>query len=424
MSEKALGGGVTGVGSGTGIPVSGGLEGEKNPFVEQRGRPGELHPGVVGSGAEAERARAEQAAAGARAAGIPDGVDPLLGQDREQRVEAGAAGGSGGGVRDRAAALGLDVARQYPDDESFLRAVVAGLREGAAYQLQLRQLVERLQGGVGGVEAAGSGAARGQTQGQAQVQGQAQGQGQGQVQGQASGLEAIFGPAPEWNPAWNQLIVVGPDGRPSLVAGADPSILPKFIAYQEYRSRVADALISQPEKVIGPLVERAAAEVARKQVEEYAAAQGAQAYVDKVIRENTSWLHQRDENGNVILGPSGLPLLTPEGKRFQELLFQAESLGIADMRAQERYAKDMMRSEYLAAMYRQQQAAAAAAAGAGMDGRRGMEAMRRASVGAAGLGRSELAGVQAANQGPLDLRDMLTRAFAQEGLLPESELGL
>src|ERR1019366_7958096 len=154
---------------------------------------------------------------------------------------------------------------------------------------------------------------------------------------------------PEFNPQWNSLVRNDEKGVPTLIPGAPAEILPKFLAYQQYRQQFAEKFLSNPEKTLMPLINAPADERAREMVRREIDARQEQHYIQSFVQDNSAWLHQKDGQGQVMRNQQGQPVLSPAGARFQQYVTQAESNGIANVRAQEEYARTYLQRDILIA---------------------------------------------------------------------------
>ncbi len=280
------------------------------------------------------------------------------------------------GARAQAVAAGYAVAERFQDDATFLQTLMNAATQGEQYRQQLLA---------------------------------AQNAPVAQPVAPAAPAAAAPKPwqAPEWNPQWESLVVRGADGTASLVPGADPAILPKFHAFQAHRKAFADKLVMDPEAVLGPMIDARAKALAEQQVKEAIATRDQTTYVEQFVAQNSSWLHQQGVDGRPVLNHQGQPVLSPAGVRFKTHLNTAQSLGIADIRGQEAYARTALQNDYLQAQ--QGQAAAAATSNA-----QTLAGNRRQPNAAGTMPHPGQPGVQPPPSG--DLRAMLAHAMAANGI--------
>jgi hypothetical protein len=229
------------------------------------------------------------------------------------------------GARDYAAkALGYSNAGQYADDAAFLQAMIAGQQTYAKQVQEMQQLAQF---------------------GQLYLQQQSQA---AKPQPTSPNDPLAAYKAPEFNPAWQNAIERTESGGFKLRDGADPSILPKFLAYQQHRQDVADKLLANPAEFLKPLVSHLVQEQAAALVEQRFGAQQNEQYVNGFMQQNAAWLYSRDNAGNPVVNPvTRQPMLSPTGQRFYEHLRAAEQYGIKDPTAQEKYARALLTADLM-----------------------------------------------------------------------------
>jgi hypothetical protein len=162
---------------------------------------------------------------------------------------------------------------------------------------------------------------------------------------------------PEYNPAWRGLVQRDPDtGQMTLSPGAPPDILPKLLAYDQYRRDFADRLTSDPVNTLRPFVEDVAREIAGGLVQQSMGSYQEQLFADNYVAQNSGWLHQRDQQGNPVLDPfSRQPMLSPAGQRFRGYVEQLQGAGVTNIRIQEQQARAMVERDLAMAQLAQLQ---------------------------------------------------------------------
>jgi hypothetical protein len=243
-------------------------------------------------------------------------------------------------ARSIAAAMGFQGANQFQDDRTFMEAVLAQAQAANVAQQQIAAM-QNYQGAL------------------AQAQQLAAQQRQAAAAPAAKPLNAIWNP-PEFNPAWQSLVRADEKGVPTLIPGAPADILPKYLAYQQYRQQFAERFLSNPEETLMPLINSAADERARAMVRQEIESRQEAHYIESFVSENSGWLHAKDSTGRTVTNPqNGKPVLSPAGQRFHQYVVAADQSGIKNVRAQEEYARAFLQRDILMA---QQQAGGAAAA--------------------------------------------------------------
>lgn len=296
-------------------------------LVQGSPHPGDIHASTPTDPAAIAASAAAQAAANAATAQLPPGsVTP----------ESAALNSS---ARAIAAAMGFGGANQFQDDKTFIQAVLEQAQAAQTAQTQLAAM-QNYQAAL------------------AQAQQMAAQQRQAVAAPAAKPLNALWNP-PEFDARWNSLVRSDEKGVPSLVPGAPAEILPKYLAYQQYRQAFAEKFLSNPEETLLPLINSAADERAREMVRKEFETRQEQHYIQTFVSDNSSWLHARDAHNQAILNPqTGRPVLSPAGQRFQQYVVQANGMGISNVQQQEQYAKTALQRDILLAQQQPAQAAA------------------------------------------------------------------
>lgn len=161
---------------------------------------------------------------------------------------------------------------------------------------------------------------------------------------------------PEFDPSWERLITKDEQGRLVPAEGAPPDIVHKYLNYRAYRTQQAERLMQNPfeffEKPIKDLATQVAQEIVQKQLGGYQE----NAFAKDFIRENSSWLHERDPQGQVVVDPyTKQPLLSQWGQVFRNHVINAEKLGIRDAKSQQEYALGLTQRDWAFASQQQPQ---------------------------------------------------------------------
>lgn len=161
--------------------------------------------------------------------------------------------------------------------------------------------------------------------------------------------------APEFDPNWRQKITRDPvTGELKAIPGADPSIVQKYLAAVEHQQGFLDKFAFNPVEAIKPGVEQIARQIAQEMIQQHLGGFQEQTFARGWVEANSSWLHQRDQNNNLVRDVSGRPQLSPYGQRFAQYVQQAEQGGMRDVTRQRDYALGMIQRDYLAAQYQGQ----------------------------------------------------------------------
>ena len=247
---------------------------------------------------------------------------------------------------------------------------------------------------------------------------------QWQQQQQAAQLQAQQqqGPrAPEWNPQWENLLRFDAQGNPALVPGADPAILAKYYAFQQYRRDFADRLVRDPQGTLAPVIQQEAQKLFQTQMAEQLRTHQDRMYAEQFIDRNASWLHARDQAGNVQMNPAtGRPMLSWAGQRFVAHLDSLQRAGVTDVRQQEYLARQLTEADWRSAQAQQQAAQQLGAQQQQQTLQQGNRQPANPAGHVPGYGGS-LQGIQPGGTGfpqnaSLSLREQLMQAFAQNGI--------
>jgi hypothetical protein len=353
-------------------------------------------PGQQGSPVSAADLHAQSPAAAAAA----NGQAPAAGQNPAAAATDAAADAAAAttaatpqtwdSARAYAASLGLQGATQFQDDQQFIQALATQAQQAQAYQQQLQFLSQQMAGLMA-----------------AQRQ-----QAAPPAPAAAPEKPKLWNP-PEYQPQWETLVRKDEQGNLQVVPGAPPDLLPKYLAYHNYRKDFANKLLENPVETLNPFIEERAKSIADEAVNKHLKTYQDQVYTDNFISQNSAWLHQRDPQGNVLTNPAtGRPVLTPEGARFQEHVLYAErQLGVSDIRKQESYARSMLQRDLALARLQPQQAAQQGAAAAQQVIQQGNRAPNRSGS----LFNPGNPGAQPAQNPNLSLRDQLAQSLAAAG---------
>lgn len=176
-----------------------------------------------------------------------------------------------------------------------------------------------------------------------------------QQQQQRAEKPASWWNPPEYNPAWRNQVQRDPQtGEFKLAPGASPDVLPKLLAYEQYRRDFADKLTSDPVATLKPFIEDVARQIAQGQVQQHLGSYQEQVYADNYVQQNSGWLHQRDNQNNVVVDPfTKQPLLSAAGQRFKGYVEQLQNMGVTNIRIQEQQARGFVERDIAMAQLQQ-----------------------------------------------------------------------
>lgn len=154
--------------------------------------------------------------------------------------------------------------------------------------------------------------------------------------------------APEFDPEWRSKVVRDSNGNLTTLPGAPPDLINKYSNAIEHRDKFLEQFAFDPVGSIKPGIEEVAKNLVEKILSERDARQQEQTFAKDYISQNSSWLHQRDQQGKVVYDPNtGKPALAPYGKAFAHYVAQAASMGIRDENSRASYAASLVQRDYL-----------------------------------------------------------------------------
>lgn len=305
------------------------------------------------------------------------------------------------GVRDALKGLGVELPPQYADDRSALAALAASYRQAQEMQ-PLAQAGREYQ------------QYRDQFTAWRQQQAEAE-------RAKAAQAQQSWWKAPEFDPSWRSKLVRDQQtGEIKAMPGTDPSIVQKFLAAEEHRQAFMDKFAFDPLGAVKPGVEEVARKIAMEIVQQHLGGYQERVAAQNLVQQNSSWLHSRDGQGNVVVDPStGRPQLSEMGQRY------AHYVGVGAQRGwsqdqQHEYAMTAVQRDYLL----QNRAAPTAAAATGDAAK---AAFLQAAAGnrggaAAGPAVAAPAVVTPAGGSPMngmrDLQNRMLQNMAAGGILP------
>jgi hypothetical protein len=251
-----------------------------------------------------------------------------------------------------------DLIRQFPDDQALIQHLV----------LQTQQTRQAQDLANYGRQVVGNWPAVQQFL-QQQAQQQAGGAGGGAAApGKDEPWFKEFWQPPDWNPAWEKLILRDGSGNMVPAPGAPPDIIQRYTNYQQFRQQQVEKLMQNPFEFFQPAIVKLARQEAEKLSKETLSRHTDTQFANDFIAKNSDWLYAADPNTRQpLFDPvSRQPVLSEWGTRFRDHLTMLQQQGMTDVRAMQHWALQATQRDYLIA---QQQAAgqpgAAQAAGAG-----------------------------------------------------------
>lgn len=105
---------------------------------------------------------------------------------------------------------------------------------------------------------------------------------------------------PEFNPAWERMLEVDGAGNIVAKAGTPPDVLPKYMAYQQFRRDQSDKFLSNPHEYLKDTITHLAREEAQKIVQAQFGQVETRNVVQDFMQQNENWLYDRDGSGQPI----------------------------------------------------------------------------------------------------------------------------
>ena len=102
---------------------------------------------------------------------------------------------------------------------------------------------------------------------------------------------------PEYNPAWERLITQDAQGNLVPAPGAPADVIPKFLAYRQFRQEQAEKFMANPFEYMAPAIKKLAAEEAQRIVNGQFGDRDTKSSVSQFISQNSNWLYEVDANG-------------------------------------------------------------------------------------------------------------------------------
>lgn len=143
-----------------------------------------------------------------------------------------------------------------------------------------------------------------------------------------------------WNPpalkdSYKRYLTRDESGNEIIDPNAPLDAKAALMEHQAYRSQFATNFLENPEKTLGPMVERVAVERAQEIVDQRLKRMNDEQYVSGLEAENKDWLY--DQGGNV----------SAEGLAVQKYIGDAKTLGISGAQARWDYATKLVERDLL-----------------------------------------------------------------------------
>lgn len=226
--------------------------------------------------------------------------------------------------------------------------------------------------------------------------------------------------APAYDASWQYQVVFDPAARAWVSAqGVDPSIGQKYTAFRKHQEEFNASMAQKGPAFFQDEIKRIAGEQAQELIRAHLAQYKTSSYISDFESQNSAWLYQHDAGGNMLRGFDGEPAFTPEGARFHQHIEVANRLGIADPRAKEQYAKNMLLSDI--SRVKAMSSPAGAAPAANEQHKAALLAAGRQPNHSGTLAPASNPTIGAPTQnGKLNLRQMLAAGFKENGITDEA----
>lgn len=151
---------------------------------------------------------------------------------------------------------------------------------------------------------------------------------------------------PEFDPRWRSQITKDLDGNLVPAPGAPPDVVQRYLAYEDYRQKIADKFTSNPYEFIEQPARHLAREEAKAVYQELLREQQEKQFIQQTVNApEMSWVHQRDQKGNIVTDFSGKPVFTPYGQAYLQSVEELYQAGVP-VHLQQKYALAAVQAEY------------------------------------------------------------------------------
>lgn len=256
--------------------------------------------------------------------GVSQGVSSPAASPPASDASASSEASAWASIRDAAKGYGYDLS-SYQDDHTALQALILRAREAESQSDLVRYGQHYLQ-----------------HQGDFQRYLQWRQEQEQRAQAEAQKQQAWW-KAPEYDPRWRQMVQKDPNtGRLIPAEGAPPDVVQKYLTAAQHSQDFFDKFAFDPVGTIKPGIEEVAKEIALQVVKQHLGGFSDTMHAQNYVSANSSWLHQRDQQGNVVYGQDGRPQLSTAGRLFAGHVQNAISLGIQDEGQRAAYARSMV----------------------------------------------------------------------------------
>lgn len=296
-------------------------------------RSSQLPPVQQGSSRDIEFNPANEPASGVASQagsqlGGASGVAGIQGGQQQQSQSSPGASDEWESLMDSARGLGYDFGeQQFNDDRQFLLHLLnqSHANRQADYYAQVgRQIAPHLQSFQ-------------------QYLGQQQGfQGQQQRQGVPQQQQRPEWEPPEFDREWLQLVDQDPrSGRYLAKPGVNPVIADRVNEFDRWQQKYGQ----NPVAPVRAMMQHELPGLIQSQVAQAIQQYQHQQTVNSIVDRNSEWMYQRDASGRVAMGVGGVPIPTPQGMRYGQLVQQLERSGMRDPNQVDQFARNLLMGE-------------------------------------------------------------------------------
>lgn len=168
---------------------------------------------------------------------------------------------------------------------------------------------------------------------------------------------------PEYNQSWSQLVTQDDKGNYIPAPGAPPDIVPKLLAYRQFRQEQAEKFMSNPHEYMQPTIQALARQEAERIIDERMSRQRDQQSSTSFVQENSNWLYELDPQTHAprqtaIFNPAtgqyvNSPQLSQWGNAFsgyvQQESARQQKYGYNDVEEQKRNAMAFVQRDFAVA---------------------------------------------------------------------------
>lgn len=148
---------------------------------------------------------------------------------------------------------------------------------------------------------------------------------------------------PEFDKGWlNRVEQDQKTGAWKALPGQDPAYADKVQVYADWMARFNE----NPMAVIQPAIQDEARKIAAEVFTRQNQQAVAQTTIQSIVQTNAPWLYQANEHGQNYVNTNGQYIATPMGARYLQHIQTLGAAGVADPKALDTLAKNLLRGEF------------------------------------------------------------------------------